>query len=82
VPNNNELNGNFSQICGTGFSAGICNDRDSNGNVINQIYQSWNDHSNANAYLNNQIDPTTFSPFALKVESMIPHTDAANASTW
>ena len=78
VPNNNELNGDFSQICGSGFTAGICNDRDSNGNVINQIYKSWNDHSNANAYLNNHIDPATFSPFALNVEKMLPHTDAVN----
>ena len=78
VPNNRELAGDFSQICGSGFTAGICNDRDSGGNVINQIYKTWDDHSLANAYLGNQIDPTTFSPFALKVESMIPHTDAAN----
>ena len=31
VPNNRELKGDFSQICGTGFTGGICNDRDSNG---------------------------------------------------
>lgn len=78
VPNNNELNGDFSQICGTGFTNGICNDRDSNGNVINQIYKSWNDHSLANAYLGNQVDPTTYSPFALNVEQMIAHSDAPN----
>jgi hypothetical protein len=78
VPNNRELAGDFSQICGTGFTNGICNDRDTNGNVVNQIYKSWNDHSQANAYPNNQVDPTTFSAFALNVEKMIPHTDAAN----
>ena len=37
VPNNNELAGDFSQICGTGFTAGVCNDRDSSGNVENQL---------------------------------------------
>jgi len=78
VPNNRELAGDFSQICGTGFTNGICNDRDANGNVVNQIYKSWNDHSQANAYPNNQVDPSTFSAFALNVEKMIPHTDAAN----
>jgi len=78
VPNNAELGGDFSAICATGFTAGICNDRDSNGDVINQIYKSWDDHSNANAYLNNQVDPTTYSQFATNVEALIPHTDAAN----
>jgi Carboxypeptidase regulatory-like domain len=80
VPNNAELGGDFSAICGTGFTAGICNDRDSNGNVIDQIYKSWNDHSNANAYLNNQVDPSTYSPFALNVEKLIPQTDASNGA--
>ncbi len=82
VPNNAELGGDFSAICGTGFTAGICNDRDSNNNVIDQIYKSWSDHSNANAYPNNQVDPTTYSQFALNVENMIPHTDAANGATF
>ena len=80
VPNNAELGGDFSQICGTGFTNGICNDRDSNGNVIDQIYKSWNDHSVANAYPGNQVDPTTFSKFALNVENMIPHTDVPNGA--
>ena len=82
VPNNAELAGDFSQICGSGFTAGICNDRDSNNNVIDQIYKSWSDHSNANAYLNNQVDPTTYSPFALNVENLIPHTDAPDGATF
>src|SRR5579864_815656 len=38
-PNENFRKGDFSQICQTGFAAnGICNDRDSSGNVSNQIY--------------------------------------------
>ncbi len=78
VPNNNELAGDFSQICGTGFTNGICNDRDSNGNVINQLYQSWSDHTADNIYPNNQVDPTTYSAFATNVEKMLPKTDAAN----
>jgi Carboxypeptidase regulatory-like domain len=37
-PNENFRKGDFSQICQTGFSNGICNDRDKNNNVANQIY--------------------------------------------
>jgi hypothetical protein len=38
-PNENFRKGDFSQICQTGFAAnGICNDRDKNNNVANQIY--------------------------------------------
>jgi Carboxypeptidase regulatory-like domain/TonB dependent receptor len=37
-PNENFRKGDFSQICQTGFSNGICNDRDKKNNVANQIY--------------------------------------------
>ncbi|HEX4030691.1 MAG TPA: carboxypeptidase regulatory-like domain-containing protein [Terracidiphilus sp.] len=30
--------GDFSALCLTGFTNGLCNDRDKNGNVLNQIY--------------------------------------------
>jgi hypothetical protein len=33
-----ERGGNFGDICATGFTGGLCNDRDSKGNVINQLY--------------------------------------------
>jgi len=33
-----ERSGDFGDICNTGFTAGICNDRDSNNNIINQLY--------------------------------------------
>jgi hypothetical protein len=36
-PNENFRKGDFSQICQTGFTNGVCNDRQ-NGNVANQIY--------------------------------------------
>ena len=32
-----ERNGDFGAICQSGFTAGICNDRDSKGNIINQV---------------------------------------------
>jgi hypothetical protein len=37
-PNENFRKGDFSQLCQTGFTNGICNDRDSSNNVANQIY--------------------------------------------
>src|SRR5882724_375603 len=37
-PNENFRKGDFSQICKNGFTNGICNDRDSNNNITNQIY--------------------------------------------
>jgi hypothetical protein len=37
-PNENFRKGDFSQICNSGFTNGICNDRDANNNVANQIY--------------------------------------------
>ena len=38
VPTLLERQGNFSALCRTGFTAGVCNDRDASGNVIDQIY--------------------------------------------
>jgi hypothetical protein len=34
----NEIGGNFSALCQNGFTGGICNDRSSNGLVIDQLY--------------------------------------------
>jgi hypothetical protein len=39
VPTLAERSGDFSTLCKTGFTGGVCNDRDANGNVIDQIYQ-------------------------------------------
>ncbi len=78
VPNNNELAGDFSQICSTGFSNGVCNDRDSSGNVENQLYKNWYDHSLTNVYPNNQVNPGTFAAFSTAFEKGLPKTDAAN----
>ena len=38
VPTLLERQGNFSALCNTGFTAGVCNDRGSNGDVIDQLY--------------------------------------------
>ena len=34
----NEIGGNFGAICAAGFTAGLCNDRDANNKMINQLY--------------------------------------------
>jgi len=33
-----QIGGNFASLCSTGFTAGICNDKDSNQHTINQLY--------------------------------------------
>ena len=38
VPNAAFRSGDLSSLCQTGFTGGVCNDRDTNNNVINQIY--------------------------------------------
>jgi hypothetical protein len=82
VPNNAELGGDFSAICATGFTGGICNDRDNNGNVIDQIYTSWDKHDTnpGDFYPGNQVLPSTYSTFAMNVEKLIPHTNSPNGA--
>jgi hypothetical protein len=41
VPTAAMYGGDFGAICNTGFTAGICNDRDKNNNVINQLYNPY-----------------------------------------
>ncbi len=70
VPTQAERNGDFSSLCQTGFTAGVCNDRDSQGNVVNQIY-SLNPVTDARSpYLNNQI--SQINPVALGLLPYIP----------
>lgn len=74
VPTTAELAGDFSGLCQTGFTAGVCNDR-VNGQIADQLYQTWQAtqaDTGAGAYLGNQIDPSTYSQFALNFEKGIP----------
>ncbi len=80
VPTTTELGGDFSQLCNTGFAtsgptAGECNDRDSSGDVTDQLYKSWNDHTYDNIYPGNQIPTSSFSSFATKFEQGLPQPD-------
>ena len=41
VPSDAQRSGDFSGICQSGFTGGICNDRDSNGQVSGQLYNPY-----------------------------------------
>ena len=84
VPNSLQLAGNFGDICNSGFTGGICNDRSgcppgsavsATCTVEDQLYKSWNDHTADNIYPNNVIDPSTFSTFATTFEKGLPQPD-------
>jgi hypothetical protein len=60
-----ERGGNFGDICNSGFTAGICNDRDTNGNIINQLYDPFNGNAAfANNVITEPIDPVAQNLFA------------------
>ncbi len=70
--------GDFSGLCTKGFTAGICNDRDSNNNVIDQIYDPATTATAGSgfartAFLNNQIPTGRISPISALYESVIPN---------
>jgi carboxypeptidase family protein/TonB-dependent receptor-like protein len=64
VPNSLFRSGDLGTLCQTGFTAGICNDRDALGHVINQIYEPG--HNGDATYLipNNNIANATMAPSA------------------
>jgi len=59
-----ERTGDFGDICNTGFTAGICNDRDSKGNVTNQLYDPTTHNPYANNVITAPIDPVAQNLFA------------------
>jgi hypothetical protein len=87
VPDAKETAGDFSELCKSGFTAGICNDRgvDANGRqvVIDQIYDPCGGVVNAHgacpgstatptAFLNNVIPATRINPTSTKLLSLWP----------
>lgn len=58
VPPDNWRKGDFSSICQTGFTAGICNDRDKNGQTIHQLTNPFTGAPFANNQITTQISPT------------------------
>jgi uncharacterized membrane protein YgcG len=80
VPTVAERQGNFSALCKTGFTTGICNDRDSNNNVIDQIYSVNLINGVRTPFLNNQI--LQINSAALGLLSYIPLPNLPNAGNY
>ena len=61
-----ERGGNFGAICTGGFSAGLCNGRDKNGKIIDQIYNPFAPPIGGNRapFANNLIPASMISPVA------------------
>ena len=55
VPTLPERQGNFAALCKGGFTSGVCNDQDGNGNVINQLYAVNQATGARSPYANNLI---------------------------
>jgi Carboxypeptidase regulatory-like domain len=76
-----ERAGNFGDICTGGFTGGICNDRDSKGNIIDQLYSPYAVDGSGNRlpYANNIItDPINPVAQALFASSIYPAATSAN----
>jgi hypothetical protein len=58
--------GDFSSFCQTGFTAGLCNDKDSKGNRADQLVNP----ATKNPFLNNQIPIGMISPAAQKIMAL------------
>jgi len=95
VPDAKEAAGNFSEICKSGFTAGICNDRGVGANgkpvVINQIYDPCGGIVNAQGacpgstatptpFLNNVIPATRINPTSAKLLSLWPAPNTTSAT--
>ena len=77
--------GDFGQLCQTGFTAGICNDRDSTGKVINQLVDPENGNQ---PFLSNLIPSTRISPVVNNLITQfpklypVPQIDTANGNNF
>ena len=96
VPDAQDRAGNFSEICKSGFTAGICNDRgvDTGGNsvVIDQIYDPCGGIVNAQGacpgstatpvpFLNNVIPANRINPTSAKLLDLWPAPNNPNTTT-
>jgi hypothetical protein len=95
VPSDAFRAGDFSELCQTGFAAGICNDRDPDtGNVTNQIYNPYTTSAvdpvtglySRQSVLNNRIDLATkpdgsplLDPLSAKLFALYPHANVTAA---
>lgn len=75
-------NGDFSIFCHSGFTNGVCNDRDPNGNVIDQIYDPSTYNSTTNSrqpFAGNIIPSARIDAVAANIESYFPHAQNQNS---
>lgn len=96
VPVQAERNGNFADLCQSGFSgSGVCNDQDSAGNTINQIYNPCQagtgivgvpcvavPTANRAPFANNLIPQNMLDPAALNVLQLFPTPNASDGSNF
>jgi len=93
VPLQAERAGNFGDICASGFDgAGVCLDRDTNGNVANQIYNPCQPGTGItgipcvvntgprNPFPNNQIPSNALDPASQNVLSLFPAPNIAGTN--
>jgi Carboxypeptidase regulatory-like domain/TonB dependent receptor len=75
VPTVAERSGNFADICTSGFTNGICNDRDANGNVIHQLYDplSVNLSTGVRQPLPNNMLPSINPTSKILLQTLIPN---------
>ena len=76
-----ERAGDFSALCLTGFTEGLCNDRDAKGNILHQLYDPATTAVAGAAYsrdifAGNIIPSGRFSPISTLYESIIPASGA------
>jgi hypothetical protein len=95
VPDDAFRTGNFSSLCQTGFTAGICNDRDpSTGNVTDQLYNPYTTSAvdpvtglySRQPILNNRVDVATkpdgtplIDPLSAQIFALYPHPNVTAA---
>jgi Carboxypeptidase regulatory-like domain len=81
-----ERAGNFGDLCKGGFTGGICNDRDSSGNIIDQLYSpyavdgSGNRLPYANNVITDPINPVAKGLFSSSVYPAATSTNPANST--
>lgn len=81
VPTDAERGGDFSDLCASGFTNGVCNDRDSQGHILHQLYDPTSTALSEGGYTrnpisNNLIPGSQINPISAQYQTLIPHAGA------